>query len=151
MKESPSLHRSVLMLRIAIGIAYLWFGGLKLFPLLSPVEPLLRVAYGFLAEWGIMSLRTFIVVVGVWEVLIGIGFLVGRSLKVMTVLIVLQLAGAFSPIVLAPQEVWADFPLTLTLVGQYIAKDLILLAAVYVIWNVHREKDKAAGYLMRGG
>mgnify|MGYP001029575715 CR=1 FL=1 len=140
---SPSsyLERSVTLLRIAVGIVYLWFGGLKLIPLLSPVEPLMRTAYDFLETWGLMSLGTFIFIVGIWEVLIGIGFLIGRYMKVMIVLILLQLGGAFSPIVLAPEEVWTSFPLTLSLAGQYIVKDLILLAAVFVIWSMEREKS----------
>jgi uncharacterized membrane protein YkgB len=138
MEKQPNSQHLVFLLRTVIGIVYLWFGGLKLFPLQSPVEPLMREAYAFLQEWGIMSLGTFIVMVGLWEVLIGIGFLAGRYMNVFIVLILLQLAGAFSPIFLAPEEVWRSFPLTLTLAGQYIVKDLILLAAVYVIWSLDR-------------
>jgi hypothetical protein len=37
------LH-SLTLLRIAVGIIYVWFGALKLFPALSPAEPLIRGA-----------------------------------------------------------------------------------------------------------
>ncbi|MFW6324936.1 MAG: hypothetical protein ACOC0U_07735, partial [Desulfovibrionales bacterium] len=132
--------RALMVLRLAIGLDYLWFGSLKLFPGQSPVEPLMRSAYDFLAQWDIMPLRVFIVIIGVWEMLIGLGFLVGRYMNIMVVLILLQLAGAFSPIVLAPEEVWKSFPFFLTLSGQYIVKDLVLLGAVFVLWSTSGER-----------
>jgi uncharacterized membrane protein YphA (DoxX/SURF4 family) len=134
--------RALLFLRIAIGIPYLWFGLLKLFPGQSPVEELMSESYDFLEQWDIMPLRAFIFLVGLFEMLIGVGFLVGRYLKVLVVLILLQLAGAFSPVVLAPGEVWRTFPFVLTLNGQYIVKDLVLLAVVYVIWNAAGDRKQ---------
>ncbi|MFW6235884.1 MAG: DoxX family membrane protein [Desulfovibrionales bacterium] len=141
MAPGHTLHdRALLFLRLAIGLCYLWFGLLKLFPGQSPMEPLMRSAYDFLAQWNIMPLRLFILVIGIWEMLIGIGFFVGKYMNILAVLILLQLAGAFSPIVLAPEEVWKSFPFVLTLAGQYIIKDLVLLGAVFVLWSAARSR-----------
>jgi len=129
----PDPGRAVLLLRLAVAVVYFWFGALKLFPGASPLAPVMAEAYDFLG--GREVIRAFIVFVGVWEMVIGLGFLLGRRMRLFIGLILLQLAGAFSPLVLAPETVWRSFPFGLTLAGQYIVKDLVLLAAVLVIWS----------------
>lgn len=121
---------SVMLLRLAVGIVYIWFGALKLFPGVSPAEPLIRGAYAFLpAE----LLSLFVVFIGVFEIGIGVLFMYGRLPRITTVLMLMQMGGAISPLVLAPQLVWVTFPHVWTLEGQYIFKDIILISAALVI------------------
>jgi hypothetical protein len=49
------------------------------------------------------------------------------------ILLLLQMGGAMSPILLAPDRIFAQFPWQLTLEGQYVVKDIILIAAGLVI------------------
>lgn len=127
----------VALLRIAMGLVYLWFGALKLAPGLSPAESLIRESYRFLPP---DLLHLFIGFVGVFEVAIGLGFIYGRLPRITNILMILQLGGAFSPLVLRPDLVWTRFPYAFTLEGQYIFKDIILISAGLVIAaaTVHR-------------
>ncbi len=123
-------RNSVLLLRLAVGIVYVWFGALKLFPNASPAEPLIRGTYNFLPA---DLLTAFVIFIGVFEIIIGLLFLVGRLPRLTTALMLMQMAGAVSPIVLAPHLIWVQFPHMWTLEGQYVFKDIILISAALVI------------------
>jgi uncharacterized membrane protein YkgB len=122
-------------LRISIGIVFFWFGALKLVPGFSPAEPLIREAMPFL------PLDFFIPFLGVWEMVIGLGFIVGKYMRVTILLMMLQMVGAVSPLVLYPQAVWVSFPFVLTLEGQYIIKNMVLISAAMVIGSTVRGKQ----------
>jgi uncharacterized membrane protein YkgB len=115
------------ILRISIGIIYIWFGALKLIPGASPAEPLIRETLYFL------PLNYFIPFLALWEVVIGLGFLSGKFMRLTILLMMLQMIGAVSPIVLNPDAVFVRFPFILTLEGQYIIKNLVLIAAAIVV------------------
>lgn len=117
----------VLSLRVAVGLVFMWFGALKLFPGASPATGLIVSTYPFLPE------RLFVSFVGCWELVIGLGFMTGRFLRITVALMYLQMAGAMSPIVLNPAAVFVRPPFLLTLEGQYIVKNLVLLAAAIVV------------------
>jgi uncharacterized membrane protein YkgB len=120
-------RHSLTLLRIAIGVVYIWFGALKLVPGLSPIEGFIREALPFLPG------DVFMPVLAVWEMLIGVGFISGKFKRATVVLMLMQMGGAMSPLVLRPDLVFASFPYGWTLVGQYIFKDIILIAAGLVI------------------
>ncbi len=120
-------RHGVLLLRVAVGVVFIWFGALKLLPGASPATGLIVSTYPFLPE------RLFVSFVGCWEVVIALGFLTGRFLRVTVALMYLQMLGAMSPIALNPAVVFAQPPFVLTLEGQYIFKNLVLLAAAIVV------------------
>lgn len=115
------------LLRISMGVVFFWFGALKLFPGLSPAEGLIRESITFL------PMNLFLPFLAVWEMLIGLGFITGRFMRVTILLLFLQMPGTLSPIVLRPDLVFVHFPLVLTLEGQYIVKNLVLISAALVI------------------
>ena len=117
----------VLSLRVAVGVVFVWFGALKLFPGASPATGLIVSTYPFLPE------RLFVSFVGCWELVIGLGFMTGRFLRITVALMYLQMVGAMSPIVLNPAAVFVRPPFLLTLEGQYIVKNVVLLAAAIVV------------------
>lgn len=119
-------------LRMAVGVVYIWFGALKLFPGLSPAEELVRATVPFLPG------SFFVPFLGVWEVLIGLGFLTGKGLRLAILLLFLQMPGTLSPIVLLPDRVFTAFPYGLTLEGQYMVKNLVLIAAAIVVGSTVR-------------
>jgi len=115
------------ILRVALGLVFVWFGALKLVPGLSPAEDLVRATVPFLpGEW-------FLPFLGLWEIVIGLGFITGRALRLTILLLFLQMPGTLAPMVLLPDHVFSVFPFGLTLEGQYIVKNLVLIAGALVI------------------
>jgi len=137
----PALHRwSVPALRIALGLVFLWFGALKVFGV-SPITPMLRATYP------LMALPAFTVVLGVWEMLIGIGLVFKLALRHALLLMCLHLVGTLAAAWLAPSYFFLNGnPLVLTVNGEFVAKNLVFLMAGFVIAgneSLHR-KDRVA-------
>lgn len=115
------------LLRISVGIVFLWFGALKLIPGASPAESLIRQSLLFL------PMELFLPVLAIWEMIIGLGFITGKFMRLTILLMFFQMIGAASPIVLNPAAVFVKFPFVLTLEGQYIIKNAVLVSAAFVI------------------
>lgn len=120
------------ILRIALGIIFFWFGALKLFPGLSPAEDLVRQATFFVdPAW-------FYPVLAIWEMTIGLGLIFGVFMRLTLLLLFLQMPGTFLPLFVVPEQVWTVFPFGLTIEGQYIFKNLILIGAGLVLGGTVR-------------
>ena len=117
----------LLILRISLGIVFFWFGMLKFFEGLSPAEELVRNTVYFVDP------DLFLPVLAAWESLIGIGLITGKFLRVTILLLFLQMPGTALPLLILPEKVWTVFPYGLTLEGQYIVKNLVLIGAGLVI------------------
>jgi uncharacterized membrane protein YphA (DoxX/SURF4 family) len=115
------------VLRIGLGVVFLWFGVLKFFKGLSPAEELVRNTVYFFDP------DVFIYVLAVWESLIGIGLITGKFLRTTLLLLFLQMPGTALPLLILPDKIWTVFPYGLTLEGQYIIKNLVLIGAGLVI------------------
>ena len=125
------------LLRLSLGVVFVWFGALKLFPGMSPAEELVkRTVYWFDPD-------VFFPVLGVWEVLIGIGLLIRPLIRVAILLLFLQMPGTLLPLFLVPEACFTVFPFGLTLEGQYIVKNLILISAALVIGGTVRRVQGA--------
>jgi uncharacterized membrane protein YphA (DoxX/SURF4 family) len=119
-------------LRLGVGILFLWFGVLKFFPGLSPAEDLAARTIQTLSGGAIQPALS-LPVLATWECLIGLGLLTGRFLRATLLLLVVQMAGTITPLVLFPVETWTRFPYAPTLEGQYIIKNIVLVAAAIVV------------------
>jgi len=117
----------LLILRIGLGIVFLWFGLLKFFKGLSPAEDLVRNTVYF------VNPDFFLPVLAAWESLIGIGLITGKFLRITILLLFLQMPGTALPLLILPEKVWTVFPYGLPLEGQYIIKNLVLIGAGLVI------------------
>ncbi len=122
----------VYLLKISIGIIFIWFGALKFFEGLSPAEDIAINTIKVLS-FEMLSEKTILFGLALWEVLIGLGLILNVFLRETLLLLYLQMAGTFAPIFLFPQEVFQVFPYSLTLEGQYIIKNLVLISAGIVI------------------
>ena len=118
--------------RIALGIVFLWFGVLKFFPNLSPAELLAARTIEALT-FGAVRPDVSLPVLAAWESIIVVGLIVGRWLRGILFLLAVQMAGTFTPLLLFPQETWTIFPIVPTLEGQYIIKNVVLIAAAMVV------------------
>lgn len=124
------------LLRLALGLVFIWFGALKLVPGLSPAESLVRDTVPYLPG------SVFVPFLGLWEITIGVGFASGAFLRLTILLLFLQMFGAFAPIVVLPERVFTVFPYGLTMEGQYIIKNVVLIAAALVIGSTVRREDE---------
>jgi uncharacterized membrane protein YkgB len=114
------------LLRIAMGIVFIWFGALK--PLgLSPAEALVAKATAWIPVPGFLYILT------VWEIAIGVCFLFKPLVRWGVVLLFLHMPGTLLPLITLPEETFVRFPFALSLEGQYIVKNLVLIAAGIVL------------------
>ena len=120
------------LVRIAIGIVFLWFGALKLIPGLSPAESLASRTIEVLT-FGTVPPSVSIPVLAIWECLIGIGLLTRVAMRATLLLLFAQMLGTLTPLVLFPAETFLRFPFAPTLEGQYIIKNAVLIAGAIVV------------------
>ncbi len=122
------------ILRIALGLVFFWFGCLKLAGI-SPAAPLVAATYSFL------PLDIFLLVLGVWEVAIGLGLLLSRCLRSTLVLLWLQMLGTLFALVLNPTIffIGGNF-FALSLQGEFVIKNLVLLASSLVVGGYEIKK-----------
>ena len=122
----------LLLLRISLGLVFLWFGFLKFFPGLSPAQDLATRTIEVLS-FGLLKPEVSIYILAVWECLIGLGLLAGRFMRATLLLLFLQMLGTITPIFLFPNEVFLRIPYAPTLEGQYIIKNMVLISAGLVL------------------
>ena len=122
----------LVLLRVSVGIVFLWFGFLKFFPGLSPAEDLAIRTIGRLTG-GLLAPHTSIVILAAWETLIGVGLLFGLFMRGTLLLLWLQMLGTMTPLFLFPSEVFTRIPYAPTLEGQYIIKNMVLISAGIVL------------------
>jgi len=130
-------RHGIRLLRISMGIIFFWFGMLKFFEGLSPAEALATNTIDILT-FGLIGPSTVRYGLATWEVLIGTGLLFKLYLRETLLLMFLQMLGTLTPIVLLPGEVFTRFPYALTLEGQYIFKNLVVIAAGLVVGSTVR-------------
>jgi uncharacterized membrane protein YkgB len=113
-------------LRISLGIIFIWFGALK--PLgNSPANDVItKTVYWFNPD-------IFIPILGIWEIAIGLCLLYAPFIRAGLFLLALQMPGTFLPLILLPEVCFVNFPFDLTLEGQYIVKNLVLIGAAIVV------------------
>lgn len=131
-------QRGITILRVALGIIFLWFGALKIAGV-SPVANLIQSAYPFLPT------NEFVLLLGAWEAAIGIGLIFKLSLRATLALLWMQMAGVMLSPVLAPSVFFnAGNPLLLTVEGEFLVKNLVLIAASIVVggYQVRPWRDK---------
>lgn len=120
------------VLRIGLGVVFLWFGFLKFFPGASPAEALAARTIEVMS-FGRVGPSVSLPVLAVWESLIGLGLLTGRYLRATLLLLALQMLGTLTPLLLFPDETFSIFPVAPTLEGQYIIKNVVLIGAAMVV------------------
>ncbi|MCL9813026.1 DoxX family protein [Natranaeroarchaeum aerophilus] len=125
---------SLPILQFGLGVVFIWFGALKVFGV-SPAGDLVA------ATVYVVPPELFVPVLGVWEVLIGICLLYKPLIRVGILLLALQMPGTFLPLVLLPDVAFVTFPHALTVEGQYIIKNLVIIGAALVVGSTVREQD----------
>jgi uncharacterized membrane protein YphA (DoxX/SURF4 family) len=125
-------RHGITLLRWSIGLIFIWFGALKLVPGMSPADQIATETTMTLT-FGVLSEDVARFALACLELAIGIGLVTGRFLRVTLLLLFAQMAGTLTPLVISPDQIWSDFPFVLTLEGQYIMKNAVLISAGFVI------------------
>lgn len=125
---------SVPLLRIAIGVVYVWFGILKIIGV-SPISDLVAAMLPFLpADAAVIGL-------GCVEVVLGGLLIIGIAVPWIAAAQVLHLLGTFAVFVFQPAIVHDGNPFVVTLEGEFIAKNLVLVAALFVVASHTRRRS----------
>ena len=127
------------LLSISIGLVYLWFGGLKFFPHFSPAETLATNTIDALT-FGIISENISIVLLAIWETVIGLLLILNILKKQAIVFALIHMAFTFTPLFLLPDQSFTGLPMGLTLVGQYIFKNIIIVSALIALYKIQLNK-----------
>ena len=119
------------MMRIALAIVFIWFGALKIVGM-SPAQ--------LLVEQTIYWFPPKIVVpfLGFWEVAIGMGLLIKRFIPYTVILLLIHMAGTFLPLFILPKICYDAFPYCLSMEGQYIIKNLVLITAALTVGGKYK-------------
>ena len=118
---------SVPALRISLGVVFVWFGVLKVLDV-SPVSELVaRTVYWFDPNLVVPAL-------GIFEILVGGLLVLNRWLRLALALFAAQMVGTFLVFIVLPQVAFRDGnPLLLTVEGEFVLKNLVLLTAGMVV------------------
>lgn len=117
--------------RVALGVVFVWFGALKVFDVSPAADLVAATVY-------LVPAAYFVPVLGVWEVLIGLCLLYRPLIRLGILLLFLQLPGTFLPLVLLPDVTFRSVPVVLTVEGQYVVKNLVLIGAALVVGSTVR-------------
>lgn len=127
---------SIPLLRVSLGIVFVWFGALKVFGVTPVSELVAATVYWVDPDW-------FVPFLGVVEILVGLGLLTRIGLRTILAVFMLQMAGTFMVLVLLPEVAFQDGnPLKLTVEGEFVIKNLVLLSAGLVVGSmVRRDRE----------
>jgi putative oxidoreductase len=122
---------SMAILRVSLGSIFLGFGALKLLGV-SPAANLVE-ATTHAMFLGLVPGPIALVGVGLLECTIGILLIAGKGMRVAMYMLAGQLVGILSPVVLLSTRLFSGSHNAPTLEGQYVLKDVVLVAAAMVI------------------
>jgi uncharacterized membrane protein YkgB len=124
----PFLRRwGIPTLRISLAVVFIWFGALKVFGVSPVVDLVASTVYWVDPDW-------FVPALGVVEVLVGVGLAARFGLRLVLLVLALQMLGTFLVFVLLPELTFQDGnPLQLTIEGEFVLKNLVLLASAMVV------------------
>jgi len=117
--------------RFSLFLIFFWFGAIKLLGL-SPVSPLVEVLTT--KTVGMQYFDGLFFSLAIVECIIGILFLFPKATRIVIPLLLLHIIIVSSPLLLVPEYTWRQFGV-LTLEGQYIIKNIALIAVAIGIYT----------------
>ena len=119
--------------RISLGIVFVWFGLLKVIGRSPVAELVAHTVY-----W--LPARVAVPLLGGWEMAVGLGLLFRMVMRLTLLLFWMLLAGTFLVLVLRPEIAFqGGNPMMLTMEGEFVIKNLALIAGGLVVGGRVRE------------
>lgn len=125
-------EKGIAILRISVGILFVWFGFLKFFIDASPAEEIASRTISMLTL-DLIPPQVSMPFLAVIECMIGIGILTNRYMQFVIPVLYFQMAGTILPLFIFPDETWEIFLVVPTLLGQYIIKNSVLISAGIIL------------------
>ncbi len=122
------------LLMWSMSLTFFWFGILKVFNM-SPVVGLLQHSFSLFAT------QPYLGLLGFFEILIAVGLLIPRIRKLTITLTILHLFGTISVVCIAPNILFAPYFPVLTMEGEFILKNFVLISACLIL--LFRQRDPA--------
>ncbi len=124
--------------RFSLFVIFFWFGLLKVLGL-SPASELVQNL--FEQTMPFMSFDLFLVLFGLFEMLVGVLFLWKGVERIVIPLLFIHMITTLGPLVMLPAETWSGFMVP-TMEGQYIIKNLALIGlAIVIASHLHPAKN----------
>lgn len=142
--KSKTTSNSHQFLAFSTGVIYCWFGMLKFFPGLSPAEGLATDTISLLT-FHLLPASVSLVLLAFWETGIGFLLVVNRYHRIVIPLAMVHILLTFTPLLFFPEKIFAGGPFYLTLLGQYIAKNFIIVSVLVFLWKEYRVTSRVPG------
>jgi hypothetical protein len=127
---------------LSIGFVYLVFGCLKFFPNLSPAEALAETTISRMT-FGWIEGRFSLVLLALLETAIGLSFIFRLQMKWMINVALFHMICTFLPFFFDPTLTFDFSAHSLSITGQYILKNLIIISILLHLMQNHKEPLKA--------
>ena len=124
-------QRVTLAVRLSLSVVFFWFGMLKLANA-SPVTGLLRDTFPLFAD------SPYLQALGLAEIAIAIGLISERFSKYAATLMIAHLLCTLSIVLVSPGLVFAPAFPVLTMQGEFLAKNVVLITAGLVVIDSRR-------------
>ncbi|MFY4806836.1 DoxX family membrane protein [Aliarcobacter butzleri] len=128
------MQNTIKLMRLSLGIIFVWYGMLKFFPTLSPAEDLAIKTIDIMF-FHLIDRSLSIKLLAILEVAIGIGFLSGYYTKLVTIIFLGHMLCTFAPLFILPELSFTHAPYAFTLVGQYIVKNIVFILVGVMIYQ----------------
>ncbi len=117
------------ILSICIGLVYVWFGSLKFFSAMSPAEDLAIHTISKLTH-GLIPSSIAIFILAFWETLVGVLLIAQIYRKTIIIMALVHMGMTFTPFIFFPELTFNATIFIPTLLGQYIAKNIVIIGAL---------------------
>ena len=121
------------VLRVVIGVVFIWFGALKILG----YNPVFDLIYNSMAPF--LASGVGLIVLGIVEVFIGAMLLSNRARFLTHLLLVLHLLGTFSTFIFGWHVIFDPYFPILTLAGEFVVKNFILVMSGLVVL-IHKSR-----------
>ncbi|KPM49289.1 hypothetical protein [Jiulongibacter sediminis] len=132
------IQRATWFNRISLFVVYFWFGFLKIIGT-SPAEGLVAKLFDETLA-GFMPIEVFLPAFGVFECALGLFWLSPRLTRIAFWGMCFHMFSTFLPMALLEGDTWQSF-MTLTLTGQYIVKNLVLIGASWFVYQLYYQTN----------
>ena len=123
---------SIPALRASLAVVFVWFGALKVLDVTPVTDLVANTVYWVDPDW-------FVPLLGWVEIAIGLGLLFRVALRLVLAVFALQLLGTFLVLVVQPDIAFqGGNPFKLTVEGEFVIKNLVLITAGMVVGSTVR-------------
>lgn len=129
------------ILRYSVATIFIIFGILKFFPQLSPAEVIGCETVNRLTL-GMLPKEVCLTLLALFEVSIGVLLIPRKLIRWAIPLAIVHLVMTFTPFLFFPSEVFNLSVNSLSLLGQYIIKNIVIISALLLIYPMQNKNPK---------